>query len=120
MQLVVNRGGRQSPLPPPPNAPGIQVDTSTSNRLKVKAYNAHELERGRPRGAVAYLLFWTLSRKEPVHLSGYTNTTYSSEPTVTLDFEFDQSGATVILCACWINVKGERSPLSKAVRVVVP
>jgi hypothetical protein len=108
------------PLPPPQVVPGFHVDTSMIDHLLIYVYSELNLRRGRPRGAVGFLLRWGIMDEIPANVDDLPNTSYGSDSPLKLAFPRELSGKHVVLCVCWVNVKHERGPWSAFVKVTIP
>jgi hypothetical protein len=108
------------PLPPPQVAPGLHVDTSMIDHLLIHVYSELNLRRGRPHGAVAFLVRWGILDEIPENVEELPNMAYGSSSPLKLAFPRSLSGKHVVLCGCWVNVKHECGPWSAFVRVTIP
>jgi hypothetical protein len=99
---------------------GFHVDTSMPDHLLVYVYNETVLMRGRPEGAVGFLIRWGVTDTLPANVEDLPNTTYGSQSPVKLPFNRSMSGKTVVLAVCWVNVKHDRGLWSVFVKVVIP
>jgi hypothetical protein len=108
------------PLPPPQVAPGFHVDTSMIDHLLIYVYSEMNLRRGRPPGAVGFLVRWGIMDEIPANVEDLPNTAYGSDSPLKLAFPRELSGKHVVLCVCWVNVKHDRGPWSVFVKVTIP
>jgi hypothetical protein len=101
----------RSPVPPPADAPVLEVGVVSGRLVNVRVHAGGSERRGKPVGAVGANVYSYVGQAPPAdprdyHFEGMTTRTI----TQLLFPDTVAGGATVWLSACWVSARGATSP----------
>ncbi|MFY9233625.1 MAG: hypothetical protein WAO58_04110 [Fimbriimonadaceae bacterium] len=105
-------------IPPPREAPFVQLRPVSAGRLRVIARSTGE--EAKPDGVYACELWAKIGGDPPLDLSECVFMGFKTRTSSYLDFPGEQAGERICVRAMWINRKGERGPMSATASAIIP
>jgi hypothetical protein len=119
LQIYVGRH-TNTLLAAPSKSPLIMHLFSEDATIMLYALNRETNKRGRPKGAVAYVVVFVVADAPPKKKSEYTNRVYVSGGTFSHQFSDELRGRRVQFRVFWVNRAGEESPWSPVEEIIIP
>jgi hypothetical protein len=110
-----------SPIPLPPTAPALEIDTKTRRRLSIRYKDENSDRRGKPKNVHGIEIRWAILDRPPANIFELINSSFDTRPPLVLDFDESDRGKHVYLCGRWeISREGEKGPPGAIVEAVIP
>jgi hypothetical protein len=111
----------RTPVPVPTTYPELIVDTGTRRRLIIHYKDEKSTRRGKPAGVHGIEVRWAVLDHPPANIKELTNSSFDTNPPLTLAFEENDRGKRVYMAGAWeIEREGEKGPFGAIVDAVIP
>jgi hypothetical protein len=116
------RDTEPSPIPPPANAPGLDVVSVAGNSARIRLHDtANPSRRGKPLGVAGASVFSFVGAAAPAELSQWKFEGNTTRTTVIVDFPAQTPpGAKVWFTAFWFNPRAQGGPTTTPVGTNIP
>ncbi|MDR2193524.1 MAG: hypothetical protein LBP19_03520 [Treponema sp.] len=109
------------PVPVPHTSPQLFIDTGTRRRLIITYKDEGSTRRGKPRGVHGIEVRWAILEQPPANIKDLINSSFDTNPPLTLEFEEHERGKRVYLCGLWeIEREGEKGPPGAIEEAIIP
>jgi len=111
-----------TPIPPPAQAPDVDVRSVSGRTIKLRIHSATGTRRGKPAGVAGANVYSHVGATPPPSLADWTLEGHVTRPgNVEIALPADvPGGSTVWLCASWFNPRGQGGPASAPVSTNIP
>jgi hypothetical protein len=97
------------------------IDTGTRRRIIVYYKDEKSARRGKPKGGHGIEIRWAVLDHVPTDISELVNSSFDTNPPLTLVFEKHDRGKRIYLCGCWeIEREGEKGPFGAIEEAIIP
>jgi hypothetical protein len=117
----IHTPGHPSPVPVPTTSPQLLIDTGTRRRFIIYYKDEQSTRRGKPKGVHGIEIRWAILDHVPSGVEELINSSFDTNPPLTLEFAEHDRGKRVYLCGRWeINREGEKGPFGAIEEAIVP
>jgi hypothetical protein len=117
----IHTPGSGSRVPVPTTSPRLLIDTGTRRRLIVYYRDEKSARRGKPKGVHGIEIRWAILDHVPTGIEELVNSSFDTNPPLTLMFSEQDRGKRVYLCGSWeINREGEKGPFGAIEEAIIP
>jgi hypothetical protein len=110
-----------SPVKVPTTSPRLIIDTGTRRRLIIFYRDEKSTRRGKPKGVHGIEIRWAILDHVPTGIEELINSSFDTNPPLTLVFSEQDRGKRVYLCGCWeIEREGEKGPFGAIEEAIIP
>jgi hypothetical protein len=109
-----------TPKPPPKKSPILEQLQSAEGTVTVRALDRETKRPSKPEGAKGWVLKYAFGDEPPKTKAGYTHQQFSSETSCTVKLADELIGKPMHVRGYWTNTKGDASPWSPVLTVIVP
>jgi hypothetical protein len=109
-----------APIPPPANAPSIDIISITGRTVKLRLHGEDAMRRGKPAGVAWAEVYSYVGEAPPADVALWTRQANSTRPRVTITFGQSAQAQTVWLTASWFSPTAAKGPGSDPVSVNLP
>jgi hypothetical protein len=120
MQIAIDKGGNQPPIPVTDTPPVVEYDTSISGRLTTTLSEKDSTSKGMPHGAGSAEVRSTVLDHEPTDSEELTNSVTIYQVVYVQDFNISMEGKALYSMYRWVSPTGEKGPWSRIYRIVIP
>jgi hypothetical protein len=118
---IPNKKNSHSPISVPTTSPQIIVDTGTRRRLIIYYKDENSTRRGKPKGVHGIEVRWAILDHPPESIKELINSSFDTNPPLTLEFDEQDRGKHVYMSGCWeIGREGKKGPPGAIVEAVIP
>ncbi|MDR1030470.1 MAG: hypothetical protein LBL76_06310 [Treponema sp.] len=118
---IPNHSGSHTPVQVPKTSPRLLIDTSTRRRLIIHYRDEKSEHRGKPAGVHGIEVRWAILDHPAVDVKELVNSSFDTNPPLTLEFEEHERGKRVYLCGVWeIEREGEKGPFGAIEEAIIP
>ena len=121
-QLGLTVKASPSPIPPPSDAPGLDIVSTTGNTVRLRLHDStNSTRRGKPAGVTGAAVFSFVGAAAPTDQSGWTFQGNTSRTVTDVTFPGSTApGAKVWFTAFWFNQKKQSGPACAPVGTNIP
>jgi hypothetical protein len=120
MQIAIDKGGNQPPIPVTNTPPSIEYDTSISGRLTTTLSEKDSTSKGMPYGAGSAEVRSAVLDHEPTDSEELTSSVTIYQVVYVQDFNVSMEGKAMYSMYRWVSPTGEKGPWSRIYRIIIP
>jgi hypothetical protein len=120
MQIAMDKGGNQPPIPVTNTPPSVEYDTSISGRLTTTLSEKDSSAKGMPHGAGSAEVRSAVLDHEPTDSEELTSSVTIYQVVYVQDFNISMEGTALYSMYRWVSPMGEKGPWSRIYRVIIP
>jgi hypothetical protein len=118
--LIYIKPHTSTPKPAPKKSPILEQLQSAEGTVTVRALDRETKRPSKPEGAKGWVLKYAFGDEPPKTKAGYTHQQFSSETSCTVKLPEEMIGKPMHARGYWTNTKGDPSPWSPVLTVIVP
>jgi hypothetical protein len=109
-----------SPVPPPSEAPSIDILSTTGNTVRIRLHQADETQRGKPAGVSGAAIYSFVGATAPTEESEWNFEGITGKTQQDVTFTGAPAGAKVWFTAFWFNNRKQNGPAAAPVGCNIP